>query len=121
LFNWGDGSVARFDYAPAVDIHEAENKFVIRADLPGLEEKDLDVRVHDGTLILSGKREQSKQEQTDQGYHRERRCGSFCRQFRLGSQVDDQQIEASYKNGVLTVVLPKREEAKPRQIPVQSS
>lgn len=121
LFGWGDGAAARPDYTPAVDVREEENQFVIRADLPGMEEKDLDVRVHEGTLVLSGKREESNEEKTDRGYYRERRYGTFCRQFRLGTNVDAQQIEASYKNGVLTVALPKREEAKPRQIPVHTS
>jgi HSP20 family protein len=106
---------------PAVDVEEEEDRYVIRADLPGLEEKDIDVRVVDGVLVLSGKREVSREEKPGNLSYAERRYGSFCRQFTLGSSVDQNGIEATYKNGVLTVGLPKRQETKPRQIPVQSS
>ncbi|MBI4705537.1 MAG: Hsp20/alpha crystallin family protein [Deltaproteobacteria bacterium] len=108
-------------FAPAVDIEEQEDKFVLRADLPGVSEKDIEVRVHEGTLALSGKREEAKEEKREGGYYRERRSGSFHREFRLGPSVDGEKIAASYKNGVLSVVLPKKEEVKPRQIPVSAS
>jgi len=129
LFNWSQELERLFDgnsdsghnHPPAVDIEENESHFVIRADVPGVNEKDLEVRVHEGTLLLSGKREESKEEKSARGCYRERRYGSFCRQFRLGTEVDDNRIEASYRNGVLTVLLPKKEAAKPRQIPVQAS
>jgi HSP20 family protein len=118
---WDSGNGNARGYTPAVDIEEEEDRFVIHADVPGLQEKDLEVRVHEGTLLLAGKREESKEEKTANGYYRERRRGSFCRQFRLGTSVEEAKIEASYKNGVLTVVLPKKEQAKPRQIPVHTS
>jgi HSP20 family protein len=107
-------------YAPAVDITEEEDHFLIKADLPGVDEKDIEVKVHDGVLLLSGKREETREE--EEGYsYRERRSGSFCRQFRLGRNVDAEKIEAAYKKGVLEVKLPKKEEAKPRQIAVSSN
>jgi len=106
---------------PAVDVVEEEHRYVLSADLPGYEEKDIDVRVLDGVLVLSGKREQSRVAKGGTMAFAERRYGSFCRQFTLGSSVDESKIEATYKNGVLTVALPKREEAKPRQIPVHAS
>ena len=121
LFSWGEENGKSHSYAPAVDIDDEEDKFVLRADLPGIDEKNLEVRVHEGTLLLAGKRDQSEEEKTDSGCYRERRHGSFCRQFKLGANVDEAKVEASYKNGVLTVVLPKKEEAKPRQIPVNVS
>lgn len=117
IFDWGDDHLEASGLTPAVDIDEEAERFVLRADLPGFEEKDLDVRVHDGVLLLSGKREARR----DEGTYRERRHGSFCRQFQLGGSVDETKIEANYKNGVLTVVLPKKEEVKPRQIPVRAS
>lgn len=118
LFSWEEGNGEVLSFKPAVDIKEDEDRVVIVADLPGVDEKDIDVQVHDGVLQLSGKREESKEEKSEHGYYRERRYGSFHRRFRLGSNVDAASIEATYKNGELTVVLPKKEEAKPRQIPV---
>jgi HSP20 family protein len=120
LDRWFDEGPTRGP-CPAVDIEEEENRFVLRADLPGVDEKDLEVRVHEGVLILGGKRTETREEQRGGGVYRERSTGSFSRQFRLGPGVDDTKIEASYKNGVLTVVLPKQEAAKPRQIPVQAA
>ena len=109
------------DYTPAVDIEEKEDKFVIHADLPGISEKDIELKVHDGVLLLSGKREAAKEEKTEKGYYKERSYGSFCRSFTLGDTVEAEKIEASYKNGVLTVSLPKKAETKPRQIPVSTN
>jgi len=121
LFDWDSGNGHTQGHSPAVDIEEKDSEFVIRADVPGVNEKDLEVRVDDGVLLLSGKREQSKEEKGARGYYQERSYGSFCRQFRLGTEVDDTKIEATYRNGVLMVVLPKKEAAKPRQIPVHAS
>jgi len=118
LLDWAPGREA---LRPAVDVTEDEQRYVIRADLPGFEEKDIDLRVVDGVLVLSGKREDSREQQKGTVAYAERRYGSFCRQFSLGASVDESKIEATYKNGVLTVALPKREEAKPRQIPVHAS
>jgi HSP20 family protein len=108
-------------FAPAVDLQHEEDRVVLRADLPGVAEKDIEVTVHDGVLLLSGKREQTTEDQGEGTYHRERRFGSFQRQFRLGPEIAADKIEARYENGVLTVVLPRREEAKPRQIKVSAS
>jgi HSP20 family protein len=118
LFDWAPApEVLR----PAVDVTEEENRYVLRADLPGFEEKDIDVRVLDGVLILSGKREPSTEEKQGTVTQAERRHGSFCRKFGLDSAVDETNIDASYKSGVLTVALPKKEATKPRQIPVHTT
>ena len=109
------------DYAPAVDIEENADHFLVSADLPGVSEKDIEVKVQDGVLLLSGKRETSKEEKTEGGTYRERSYGSFCRTFTLGDGVDAAKIEAAYKNGVLTVKLPKKAETQPRQIPVSTN
>ena len=121
LFGDKPASGDHVDFAPAVDLEEKEDHFVVTADLPGVSEKDIDVKVEDGVLLLSGKREVSKEEKTEGRYYRERSSGSFCRTFSLGDGVDAAKIEAVYKNGVLTVKLPKKEETKPRQIPVSSN
>ena len=119
-FFWpSDGQVT--GYTPAVDLSEEEDHFLITADLPGMAEKDIEVKVHDGVLLLTGKREDTREQKEGGSHLRERRYGSFCRQFRLGDGVDAEKIEATYRNGVLEVRLPKREETKPRQIPVSTS
>jgi HSP20 family protein len=115
------GNGGRVDFAPAVDIEEKVDHFLVSADLPGVHEKDIEVKVEDGVLLLSGKREVIGEEKTEVGTYRERRAGSFCRSFTLGNRVDTGKIEATYKNGVLTVKLPKSEESKPRQIVVSTN
>jgi HSP20 family protein len=108
-------------WTPAVDVFETENELVLRADIPGLDMKDIDIQLENGTLTLKGKREFQK-ESADGGYHRiERNYGSFARYFQLPDTVDPEAVKAEYKNGVLTVTLPKKEVAKPRQIKVQVS
>jgi HSP20 family protein len=121
LFDAAPGNGDAHELSPAVDIDEEETRFVIHADLPGMDQKDIEVRVHEGTLLLAGKRESKHEEKKGSAYYRERCYGSFARRFKLGSSVDDSKIEATYENGVLTVVLPKKEEVKPRQIPVHSA
>lgn len=109
-------------FSPELDIQESEESFIITADLPGMTDKDIEVKVHDGSLILSGRRELRAEEQDEQGfYYRERRSGGFSRQFKLGDRVDADKIDASYKDGVLTLVLPKKEQIKPRQITVSTN
>ena len=116
-----DGEPAPEALRPAVDVTEEENRYVLRADLPGFEEKDIGVRVLDGVLVLSGKREPSTEEKHGTLTVGERPYGSFCRKFALDFAVDESTIEASYKNGVLTVALPRKEATKPRQIPIHTS
>ena len=121
FFRTGGGNGEVTSFAPAVDIEETDAAVVLSADLPGTDEKDIEITVHQGVLVLSGKREDKREEETDNGVYRERRYGSFFRRFRLGTEVDADAIVAAYKNGVLTVTLPKKEEAKPKQIPVATT
>ena len=106
-------------WLPRVDIDEGGNEIVLRADLPGLDEKDIKVTLEDDVLTLRGERvDQEKQEGRD--YHRlERRFGAFQRSFTLATAVDAKKIAAEYKNGVLTVKLPKTEESKPKEIEIK--
>ena len=105
-------------WSPAVDIRETENELVLKADLPEMKLEDLDIRMENGTLTLKGERKFEKNEE-DRGYHRiERSYGSFVRAFSLPEYVDAEKISADYKEGVLTVKLPKKEVAKPRAIKV---
>ena len=106
-------------WAPAVDIYETENELCLKADLPGVDQKDIDVRVENQTLTITGQRNFEKKE-TGQGYHRiERSYGSFSRSFAVPNSFDTEKIAAHYQNGVLTVSLPKKEAAKPRQVKVE--
>lgn len=105
-------------WTPAVDIRETENELVVKADLPEVNEKDIDLRIEDGTLILKGERRMESKEEKG-GFHRiERSYGTFARYFTLPETVDPEKVKAEYKNGVLTVTLGKKETAKPKQIKV---
>lgn len=105
-------------WAPAVDIYETENELVIKADLPEINEKELDVRIENNTLTIRGEWK-FEQKVAEGSYLRtERTYGSFSRSFSLPNTVNTENIKAEYKNGVLTVELPKRAESKPRQVKV---
>lgn len=105
-------------WAPAVDIYETDREIVLKAELPEMQEKDIDIKVEDSILTVSGERRMAK-EVKEENYHRiERSYGSFLRSFTLPQTVDREGIKASYKEGVLRVALPKREELKPKQIKI---
>lgn len=105
-------------FVPAVDIYEDQQGIQLKLEVPGIEEKDLDIRVENNVLTVSGERK-FEQEQKEENFHRiERRYGSFTRSFTLPNTVNTENITADYNAGVLTVKLAKREEAKPKQIKV---
>jgi HSP20 family protein len=108
-------------WAPAVDIYETENELVLKADLPDVNEKDLDVRVENNMLTVRGERKFENTVKEDKYLRVERSYGSFSRSFSLPSTVDTEKIHADYKNGVLSVQLPKRAESKPKQVKVNVS
>lgn len=106
-------------WVPAVDIYESEtHEVVIKAELPDVKKEDIGVTVENNVLTLTGERKQEESVKQEQFQRVERRFGSFSRSFTLPATVDASQIAASYKDGVLTVRLPRREEAKPKQITV---
>ena len=106
-------------WTPAVDIYETDNELVLKADLPEVDLTDIDVRVENQTLTIAGERKFEKREDT-KGFHRmERSYGSFVRSFAVPNTFDTDQINAQFQNGVLSVTLPKKEAAKPRQIKVE--
>lgn len=109
------------NWAPAVDIYETEGELVVKADLPDIEEKDLDIRVENNTLTLRGERKFERSVAEDNYLRVERAYGAFSRSFTLPNTVNPEAIKAEYRNGVLTVHLPKREESKPKQIKVNVS
>jgi HSP20 family protein len=106
-------------WVPAVDIRETENELVLKADIPDMKFEDIDVRLENGTLTLRGERKFEEQKK-EGGWHRvERSYGHFERVFTLPDTVNPEGVTADYKSGTLTVTLPKKEIAKPRQVKVQ--
>jgi HSP20 family protein len=105
-------------WAPAVDIYETEHELVVKADLPDVDPKDLDIRVENNILTIGGERQFEKKVHEENYLRVERAYGSFARSFTLSNTVNAEAIKADYQNGVLTLTIPKREEAKPKQIKV---
>lgn len=105
-------------WAPSVDIYETEHELVVKADLPEVDPKDLDIRVENNILTIRGERKFEKNVSEENYLRVERSYGSFARSFTLANTVDSEAIKADYQNGVLKLSIPKREEAKPKQIKV---
>jgi len=115
------GRAATTAWAPALDISERKDAYLVTVELPGVEADDLEITLEDGLLTIQGER-QFTAESSEQQFHRvERRYGAFRRSITLPSQVKADAIEASFENGVLEVVVPKAEEAKPKRIQVRPS
>jgi HSP20 family protein len=108
-------------WSPAVDIFETEDALKLKADIPDVKTEDIDVRVENQTLTLRGQRK-FEQDENVKGHHRiERSYGEFVRSFAVPATVDTEKVQADYRNGVLTITLPKKEAAKPRQVKVAVS
>ncbi len=118
-FNGGrSGQSDLATWAPAVDVFETENDLVVKADLPDVQEKDIDIRIENNTLTIRGERKFEQQVSEDKYLRIERAYGTFTRSFSLPNTVNAEAIKAEYRNGVLTVRMPKREESKPKQIKI---
>jgi HSP20 family protein len=116
-FHYLDDTATNGTWAPAVDVAEETDRILVKVEVPGMEEKDLRVSFEDGLLTVSGERQFERRD--DRSYHRiERAYGSFVRTFSLPRSVDAGKIAANYRNGVLEIEIPKREESKPRQIEI---
>jgi len=119
-FNFLDEAFDNSTWAPPVDVAEETDKILVKVEVPGMNENDLKVHFEDGLLTVSGERQFEKKD--DRNYHRiERTYGSFVRTFSLPRSVDASSIVANYKNGVLEIEIPKKEEAKPRQIQINAA
>jgi len=114
----GGESASLSAWAPAVDIYETEHALVVKGDIPDIDPKDLDIRVENNVLTIRGERKFEKEVNEDNYLRVERAYGSFSRSFSLANTVNTDSIKAEYSNGVLTLTVPKREEAKPKQIKV---
>jgi HSP20 family protein len=105
-------------WAPALDVHENKDAFTIRAELPGLKREDIEVSIQDGALVISGERQEEKLAEGTEVHRQERYFGKFSRVLTLPTAVSSDKVKAAYKDGILTVTLPKAEESKPKQITV---
>ncbi len=115
-----DEPSATTSWSPAVDIYETESEIIVQAEVPGMERKDIELTLENNVLTLKGERRFEK-EGKDENYHRiERSYGSFSRAFSIPAMVDEKKIQADYKEGVLAIILPKKEKARAKQINITS-
>jgi HSP20 family protein len=116
----GNGSAALETWAPSVDVEESEKEIVVKADLPGVDPKDIDISIVDGSLVLKGEKKQEKEEKK-KNYHRvERFYGQFFREIPLPAGADADKVVASSTKGVISVTIPKKPEAQPKKIAVKA-
>ena len=121
LHGWPTETNGTNTWFPATDVYETENDVVLRSDLPGIDPKQIDIRVENNVLTIRGERSVDSEVQQE-NYHRvERLYGTFSRSFTLTSTVDADKIKANYKDGVLTITLPKAEAAKPKRIQIAAA
>src|SRR5215475_10843150 len=113
-----EDTLATSSFSPAVDVYEDEHKVTLKIEVPGISEKDIDVRLENNTLTVHGERKIEKEEKEENYRRVERQYGSFTRAFTLPQTVDSENVSASYDKGVLNISLPKKAEAKPKQIKV---
>jgi HSP20 family protein len=122
---WGPSALeswpARFGYGPRLDLAETENDVTLKAELPGVDPKEVDIRVEGNMLTIRGEKKQEKDEKRKDYHYVERQYGSFHRSVQLPSSVDPAKIDASFKDGVLTVTMAKKPEAKAKKITVRTT
>jgi HSP20 family protein len=116
----GEQARAGRGFAPAVDVSETNDEYVVAAELAGAKPEDVTVELHDGVLTLRGEKKSERDERKEHARYVERVFGSFSRSFSLPQNADGEKVQASFKDGVLTLRIPKREEAKPRTIHIQA-
>jgi HSP20 family protein len=123
--NFADGSgkeqLAAGTFVPAVDVYEDEHNLVLKLEVPGVNEEDLNVSLENNTLTVQGERKFEKEEKEENFHRIERRYGSFTRTFKLPNTADTDKVEAGYEKGILKITVAKRAEAKPKQIKVGSN
>jgi len=117
---WRRAPALEMGWAPAIEVFEKEDKFVVKAELPGMKEENMDISVVDDTLTIKGEKKTESEVKEEDYYCCERSYGSFSRSIALPSNVDAKKIEASYEDGVLEVSLPKAPEVKPKKIAVSA-
>ena len=114
-----DTELSQSEWSPSVDISETKDEIMVKAEMPGMKKDDIKITLQDNVLTLRGERKQEKEEKENNFYRIERYYGSFARSFNLPTVVQADRIKASYKDGILSITLPKAEEVKPKQIPIE--
>lgn len=114
-----DGSILSGDWMPTVDIDEKTDEYIIKAELPGVKKEDVKVSIENGVLTIKGEKKTEKEEKNKKSHLVECSYGSFIRSFTLPSGIQSDKIDAQYKDGILTLLVPKSEEVKPKQIDVK--
>lgn len=117
----GEEGLHAGSWIPPVDVYETEQNIVLKAELPGVDPNDVEASVHDGTLYLKGERKHETEVKEENYHHVERSYGSFARTFTLPASVDAEKVKAEFADGILTLTMPKREEAKPKRIKISAS
>jgi HSP20 family protein len=112
-------SLSKLDFRPEVDVTEDEKGIYVKADIPGLEQKDINVEVKDNVLTISGEKKEEKESKNEKEHRVERSYGSFSRSFTLPKNVDNENIKAKYKNGVLNIDLPKTKEVDTGKVNIE--
>jgi HSP20 family protein len=121
-FSWPSRDTGSFSgWSPALDVSDDKDNLVVKVELPGLKRDEINLSLHDGVLTISGERKRESEKEEGESFRSERYFGKFQRSVTLPTAVDANKVNASYKDGVLTVELPKAEEAKPKQIAVSVS
>ena len=121
-FSWPSRDTGLFSgWSPALDVFDDKDNFVVKVELPGMKKEDINLSLHDGALTISGERKFDREHKEGETFRSERYFGKFQRSVTLPAAVDANKVNASYKDGVLSVELPKAEEAKPKQIAVNVS
>ena len=115
---WEDTAVFRGQCSPAIDVYDSQDNFQVKADLPGMKKEEIEISLQDNNLTIKGEKKKDNEVKEKDYYKTERFYGSFSRILRFPAAIDAEKIDARYENGVLTVTLPKKEEAKPKQIRV---
>ncbi|RKY42885.1 MAG: Hsp20/alpha crystallin family protein [Candidatus Makaraimicrobium thalassicum] len=120
LVRWGgrDSGLLEGAWSPAIDVYDSKDNVMVKADVPGMKKDEIDVSVHGDTLIIKGEKKQEKETKEKDFVRTERFYGAFNRALRLPATIDAAKVSASYKNGVLELVLPKKEESKPKQLKI---
>lgn len=108
-------------WAPSVDIYESNDELIVKAELPGMKKEEIELTVHEGTLTISGERKHQRTQEEVQASRAERYFGRFQRTVSLNKPIDLNEVKATYRDGILTIELPKREEAKPKQIAIKAA
>jgi len=122
LQNWaGPASLPEFDWNPSIDVSESDDEIVVRAEIPGVSPEDVDISIDDNNLVISGEKKQESEEKDKNCYRVERSYGSFRRSLALPSGADVDNIKASSRDGVLSIVIPKSEDRKSRKIEIKAN